>query len=65
MSYLVFDHEGEMLDVLNFDSTEELALFKAENPTYIVKQEDLILEEDDFAFDEDDLSDIIEDDEEW
>ncbi len=62
MSYLVFDQDGEMLDVLDFDSVEKLALFKAENPSYIIK-EDLL--DDDYLTeveDEDD-SDLIEYDE--
>ena len=61
MNYLVFDQGGELLDVLNLNS-DELALFKADNPTYTVKQETLV--EDDFYFeDEDDLNEDFEEDE--
>lgn len=63
MNYLVFDQSGELLDILNLNS-EELALFKADNPTYVVKQETIV--EDDFYFeieDEDDLNDNFEEDE--
>ena len=61
MKYLVFDQDGEMLDVLDFESIDTLALYKAENPTYIIKNEDSLLDEDNFIF-EDDPFDLFEDD---
>lgn len=57
MSYLIFNQEEELLDVLTFDSDEELNLFKFNNPTYIIKNEDELNEEDDLF--------NIDDDDEW
>jgi hypothetical protein len=54
MNYLVFDQEGELLDVLTFNSNDDLTLFKSTNPTYVIREEeDFIIDEDDF-FTEDD-----------
>lgn len=54
MNYLILNEDEELLDVLKFDSIKELNDFKAENPTYIIKEEkDLIIDEDDFSYDDD------------
>ena len=63
MNYIVFDQDGEMLDVLNFDSFDELALFKAENPTFIIKHEDELPEDYFEEIEDEDDSDVISDDE--
>ena len=51
MTYLIFDEDEELLDVLNFESKEELLLYKSKNPTHIVRDEDDLL----FIEDEDDI----------
>lgn len=63
MSYLIYDQDGELFDVLNFESSKELEIFKKENPKLTVEytdeyiepifSEDLIDDED--YLDEDDL----------
>ncbi len=58
MNYIVFDQEGEMLDILTFNLENDLLLFKAENPLLIVKEE-----EDDFVCNEDDFYEYDENDE--
>lgn len=50
MIYFIFDENGEMFDVLNFINDENLELFKKNNPTYSLYNEN---ELDDF-FEEDD-----------
>lgn len=64
MTYLIFNSEGEMIDVLVFDSEEELSNFKELNPTFVVEEEGI---EDISSFelddDSDDCGDI--DDSEW
>ena len=53
--YLVFDKDGELIDVLRLNSEEELNLYKEANPEYSVKVveelEDFFIEEDDGMFD--------------
>jgi len=52
--YLVFDKDGELIDVLRFNSEEELNLYKEANPEYSVKVEELedfFIEEDNDMFD--------------
>lgn len=60
MTYLVFDKDDDLLDILNFDTDEELTKFKLNNPDYSIRKEDdfIFLEEDDFF--EDDEEDEIE-----
>ena len=64
MTYLIFNAEGEMIDVLVFDSEEELSSFKALNPTFVVEEEGI---EDISSFELDDDSDDCDDidDSEW
>jgi len=42
MVYIILDQDGIMLDVLNFESDEELQLYKSANPNHILKEEDAI-----------------------
>lgn len=65
MTYLIFDQEEELLDVLNFDSENELILYKSENPTHIVRKEDDLIESDDIFIDDDDFFVEDEDINEW
>lgn len=64
MTYLIFNSEGEMIDVLVFDSEEELSNFKELNPTFVVEEEGI---EDISSFELDDDSDDCDDidDLEW
>lgn len=64
MTYLIFNSEGEMIDVLVFDSEEELSNFKELNPTFVVEEEGI---EDISSFELDDDSDDCDDidDSEW
>lgn len=60
MPHLIFNQDDEFLDVLNFESEQELIRYKTENPTHILK------EEEDFTFiEEDDLYDDDVDEVEW
>ena len=51
MFYLVFDKDDELIDVLNFETLEELEKYKQVNPDMIVKEDKdfLFLETDDFT----------------
>ena len=64
MTYLIFNSEGEMIDVLVFDSEKELSNFKELNPTLVVEEEGI---EDISSFELDDDSDDCDDidDSEW
>lgn len=59
MGYLIFDKDGDLIDVLNFENTKELKKFKDRYPTYTVIDESEAKDEkgfidDDFIEDEDD-----------
>jgi hypothetical protein len=63
MNYIVFNQYEEMLDVLNFDSFDELTLFKSKNPTFIIRHEDELTEDYFEEIEDEDDSDVIIDDE--
>lgn len=44
-AYLIYDEEGEMFDVLNFNTPEELKTYQQLNPTYSVKMADSALDD--------------------
>lgn len=61
MVYIVLNHNEEMIDVLTFESEEELLLYKSKNPNYILKEEDSINTIDNlFEIDDVDLDDLDE-----
>lgn len=65
MAYLIFDEENELLDILNFNSEKELQLYKSENPTHSLCNEDDLIESDDIFIDDDDFFVEDEDINEW
>ena len=52
MDYLIFDTDGDLVDLLNFQSEEEFNKYKLLNPSYSF--EELVIDSDDFSFDDDD-----------
>jgi hypothetical protein len=55
MEYLIFDFDGELIDVLHFESDKSVAEYKAANLNYVVlSAEDTILNEDGIFVSEDD-----------
>lgn len=62
MTYLIFDKDDELIDIINFENTTELEKFKIANPNLTLRNEDdiVFLEEDEF-FGYDDEEDY----EEW
>ena len=56
MTYLVFDENNELFDVLEFKTSEEVEKYKEANPTMIVKEDSefLFLETDDLMNDDGD-----------
>jgi len=40
MDYLIYNQEGELLDVLNFETSKELDTYKAQNPLLIIEETD-------------------------
>lgn len=52
MSHLIFDQDGELIDVLNFENTKELKKFREKYPTYVVIDESEATEDSGFADDE-------------
>ena len=52
MSHLIFDQDGELIDVLNFENTKELKKFREKYPTYVVIDESEATEDPRFADDE-------------
>ena len=52
MSHLIFDQDGELIDVLNFENTKELKKFREKYPTYVVIDESEAAEDPGFADDE-------------
>ena len=52
MSHLIFDQDGELIDVLNFENTKELKKFREKYPTYVVIDESEAMEDPGFADDE-------------
>ena len=52
MSHLIFDQDGELIDVLNFENTKELKKFREKYPTYVVIDESEATEDPGFADDE-------------
>lgn len=57
MGYLIFDKDGDLIDVLNFENTKELKKFRERYPTYTVIDESEAKDERGFIDD-----DFIEDD---
>lgn len=56
MDYLILDDDGELIDVLNFDSQKAIDKYKSANPTHTVTiAEDMIFEEDNLSMDDDDM----------
>jgi len=56
MNYLIFDSEGEMLDVINIDSNEHYDAYLLQNPDHTLVQENELQEEefdDDIYYDDD------------
>jgi hypothetical protein len=62
MNCIVFNQYEEMLDVLNFNSFDELALFKSKNPTFIIKCDDELTEDYFDEIEDEDDFDVITDD---
>ena len=68
MSYLIYDESGELVDVLEFDSPEELESYKQLNPQFVVDstntsveplfEDDEYIEEDDY-FEDDDITLVL------
>ena len=56
MTYLVFDENNELFDVLEFKTSEEVEKYKEANPTMIVREDSefLFLETDDLMNDDGD-----------
>lgn len=56
MTYLVFDENNELFDVLEFKTSEEVEKYKEANPTMIVREDNefLFLETDDLMNDDGD-----------
>ena len=56
MTYLVFDENNELFDVLEFKTSEEVEKYKEANPTMIVKEDSdfLFLETDNLINDDGD-----------
>ena len=54
MTYLVFDENNELFDVLEFKTSEEVEKYKEANPTMIVREDSefLFLETDDLMNDD-------------
>lgn len=47
MDYLIYDQDGELIDVLNFKTHKDYDAYKAKNPNAIIlKAEDIVFEED-------------------
>lgn len=51
MNYLVYNEDGELIDVFNFDTSEELKIYQQDNPLYTVEStekmdEHFLIEED-------------------
>lgn len=44
MSYLIYDENGELVDVLEFDSPKELESYKQLNPQFVVDSIDMSVE---------------------
>lgn len=60
MGYLIFDKDGDLIDILNFENTKELKKFRERYPTYTVIDESEAKDErgfidDDFIEGEDDV----------
>lgn len=54
MDYLIYDECGNFIDVLKFNSTEELNKYKSANPKYnLEKADDIIFDEEDLVEEED------------
>jgi len=45
MSYLIYDEDGELIDVFQFDTPEEIKAYKHLNPSHSIELADPELEE--------------------
>lgn len=56
MTYLVFDSDEELIDIVQFNSDEELNKYKSKNPKYHLKiSDDFLIIDDDSFLDYDDI----------
>ena len=55
MTYLMFNDEGEFIDILQIDSLTELNLFNENNPDIILKTENDFNDLDEFFSDDDEI----------
>jgi hypothetical protein len=70
MSYLIYDEDGELFEVMNFQTPEEIKTYKQCNPSHTIEMADPSVEEfflsnidDDTDFDDLDIAE--EDDSLW
>lgn len=56
MTYLIYNEEGDLIDVMNFETNQERIAYEENNPNHILYESDDELD-DDLIDDEDDLFD--------